>query len=118
MASVLLAEDDFLIRAVLVDALGDVGVACIEAATGREALEVVQGTTPLAAIVVDIGLPDISGEMVIEAAARHRPDVPVIRCSGADGSRSGSDIRSYSFPKPYSATELSKFISSLISGGT
>ena len=29
---VLLAEDEFLIRAVLVDALSDVGITCIEAA--------------------------------------------------------------------------------------
>ena len=36
MSSVLLAEDEFLIRAVLVDALGDVGVECIEAATGLQ----------------------------------------------------------------------------------
>ena len=83
MSSVLLAEDEFLIRAVLIDALGEVGIECIEAATGREALDVVLGDKPLAAIIVDIGLPDMSGEKVIEAAALHRPDVPIIRCSGA-----------------------------------
>jgi CheY-like chemotaxis protein len=113
MSSVLLAEDEFLIRAVLVDALEEVGVACIEAATGKEALDVVQGTAPLAAIVVDIGLPDMSGETVIEAAARHRPDVPIIRCSGADGARSVAGVKVHSFPKPYSATELARFIASL-----
>lgn len=118
MSSVLLAEDEFLIRAVLVDALEDLGVACIEAPTGREALDVVQGTTPLAAIVVDIGLPDMSGEKIIEAAARYRPAVPIIRCSGADGPRAITDIKVHSFPKPYSPIELSKFIASLIAQGT
>jgi CheY-like chemotaxis protein len=43
MASVLVAEDEFLIRAVLVDALGKLGMACIEAPTGQEALDVVTG---------------------------------------------------------------------------
>ncbi len=59
MSSVLLAEDEFLIRAVLVDALGDIGLACIEAPTGQAALDVVTGTAPLSAIIVDIGLPDM-----------------------------------------------------------
>lgn len=118
MSSVLLAEDEYLIRAMLVDALEDVGVACIEAATGREALDVVQGPAPLAAIIVDIGLPDMSGEKVIEAAAEHRPDVPIIRCSGAAAPAMIAAIKVHSFPKPYSPTELSKFVASLIAGGT
>lgn len=118
MSSVLLAEDEFLIRAVLVDALGEIGLACVEAPTGREALEVVQGTMPLAAIIVDIGLPDMSGEKVIEAAAQHRPGTPIIRCSGAAMTGPpGAGTEVHSFPKPYSATELSKFVASLIGKG-
>jgi DNA-binding NtrC family response regulator len=115
MSSVLLAEDEFLIRAVLVDALGDVGLECIEAATGREALDVIDSDRPLGAIIVDIGLPDMSGEKVIEAAARHRPDVPIIRCSGASApSALSASIKTHSFPKPYSTSELSNFVVSLI----
>ena len=115
MSSVLLAEDEFLIRAVLVDALGDVGVECIEAATGREALDVIESDRPLGAIIVDIGLPDRSGEKVIEAAALHRPGVPIIRCSGASApSALSASIKTHSFPKPYSPSELSNFVVSLI----
>ncbi len=115
MLSVLLAEDEFLIRAVLVDALGDIGLACIEAPTGQAALDVVTGTAPLSAIIVDIGLPDMSGEKVIEAAAQCRPGTPIIRCSGAGGGTPMPGV--YVFPKPYSATELSKFVASLIARG-
>lgn len=115
MSSVLLAEDEFLIRAVLVDALGDIGLACIEAPTGQAALDVVTGTAPLSAIIVDIGLPDMSGEKVIEAAAQHRPGTPIIRCSGAGGGAVLPGV--HVFPKPYSAIELSKFVASLIARG-
>jgi CheY-like chemotaxis protein len=115
MASVLVAEDEFLIRAVLADALGELGMTCIEASTGQEALDIVTGSTPLAAIIVDIGLPDISGEKVIEAAVAHRPGTPVIRCSGAPGTAPGAGQKVHVFPKPYSAIELSKFVASLIS---
>src|SRR5512143_1795342 len=114
MSSVLLAEDEFLIRAVVVDALGAIGLNCIEAATGQAALDVVTGSAPLSAIIVDIGLPDMSGERVIEAAAQHRPDVPIIRCSGRNAPSGSASTKVHVFPKPYSAVELSRFVASLI----
>ena len=114
MSSVLLAEDEFLIRSVLADALGALGLACIEASTGQAALDVLTGDVPLSVIIVDIGLPDMSGEKVIEAAVRHRPTTPVIRCSGTTGGAPGGGI--HVFPKPYSVDELSKFVASLVVG--
>ena len=114
MSSVLLAEDEFLIRAVMVDALGEVGISCIEAPTGQEALDIVTGSAALAAIIVDIGLPDMSGEKVIEAAMRHRPDVPIIRCSGAHAPSALAGPTIHVFPKPYSAADLSRFVASLV----
>jgi len=98
----------------VVDALSAVGLECIEAATGQAALDVVTGNTMLSAIIVDIGLPDMSGEKVIEAALRHRPDVPIIRCSGNDAPSALSSPRIHVFPKPYSAEDLSKFVASLV----
>jgi len=118
MPSVLLAEDEFLIRAVLVDALETIGLSCIEAPTGQAALDVVTSDQPLSAIIVDIGLPDMSGEKVIEAALQHRPKTPLIRCSGADlpaANPDGANI--HIFPKPYSVDDLSKFVASLVAGG-
>lgn len=114
MSSVLLAEDEFLIRAVVVDALGAIGLDCIEAATGQAALDVVAGSTALSAIIVDIGLPDMSGEKVIEAALRHRPDVPIIRCSGDNAPSAVASLRIHAFPKPYSVEDLSRFVASLV----
>lgn len=115
MSSVLLAEDEFLIRAVLVDALGDAGMTCIEAATGQAALDVLAGDAPLAAIIVDLGLPDMSGERVIEAAVRHRPGLPIVQCSGSHvrpPDVGGQKI--HVFPKPYNAEELSRFVAALV----
>jgi len=114
MSSVLLAEDEFLIRAVMVDALGELGLSCIEAPTGQAALDAITGSTPLSVIIVDIGLPDMSGEKVIEAALQHRPQVPVICCSGASAPTALTGAKIHVFPKPYSATELSKFVASLM----
>ena len=115
MSRVLLAEDEFLIRAVLADALASQGLDCVEAPTGREALDIVRGDGPLSAIIVDIGLPDMSGEKVIEAALHHRPTTPVIRCSGASASDYAAE-NIHIFTKPYSVDELSRFVASLVTG--
>jgi CheY-like chemotaxis protein len=114
MSTVLLAEDEFLIRAVVVDALGAIGLNCIEAATGQAALDVLTGQAALSAIIVDIGLPDMSGEKVIEAALQHRPDVPIIRCSGSNAPSALGSPRIHVFPKPYSVEDLSRFVASLV----
>jgi DNA-binding response OmpR family regulator len=116
--SVLLVEDEFLIRAVLADALGDEGLACIPAPTGQAALDVIASSAQLSAIIVDIGLPDMSGERVIEAAARHRPGTPIIRCSGRSGPvQEIPGVKVHVHPKPYDASELSKFIAYLVTTG-
>jgi DNA-binding response OmpR family regulator len=117
MSSVLLAEDEFLIRAVLVEALGSAGFACIEAPTGKEALDVLAGGQPLAAAIIDLGLPDMPGLRVIEAAVKHRPGMPIIQCSGshvAAPTIEGSKI--HVFSKPYNAEELSNFVAKLTRG--
>ena len=114
MSHVLLAEDEFLIRAVVVDALNAVGIDCIEAGTGQAALDVVTGAMALSAIIVDIGLPDMSGEKVIEAALQHRPDVPIIRCSGNNAPAARRNPRIHVVPKPYSVEDLSRLVARLI----
>ena len=118
MSSVLLAEDEFLIRAVLVDALGEAGFTCIEAPTGQQALDVLAGDKPLAAAIVDLGLPDMPGARVIEAAARQRPGLPIIQCSGSNAAApviEGGKV--HVFPKPYNPDELSRFVARLVARG-
>ena len=69
------------------------------------------------AVIVDLGLPDMSGERVIEAAVRHRPGLPIIQCSGSHlrpPDVAGQKI--HVFPKPYNAEELSKFVAALVRG--
>ena len=117
MSSVLLAEDEFLIRAVLVDALGDAGLTCIEAATGQAALDVVTGDAPSRRSSSISACPTCRARRVIEAAVRHRPGLPIIQCSGSHlrpPDVAGQKI--HVFPKPYNAEELSKFVAALVRG--
>lgn len=113
MRSILLTEDEFLIRAVMVDAFTQAGFDCIEAATGAIALKVLESDRPLNAIIVDIGLPDMSGDEVIAAARRLRPGVPIVRCSG-DSSGPSTTPMVHVFDKPYLPTDLCRFVTSLV----
>lgn len=116
MANVLLVEDEFLIRAVVVDALEALSIACIEAPSGQKAIDILESDEPLAVVIVDIGLPDMSGERVIEAALERRPDVPIIRCSGAEPGGRISNPRIHVVAKPFSAIELARRVASLAKG--
>ncbi len=114
MPGVLLVEDEFLIRAVVVDALDGLSIACIEAASGQKAIEIIDGDLPLSVVIVDIGLPDMSGERVIEAALERRPAAAIIRCSGAEPGGPASNPRVHVVAKPFSAVELARLVATLI----
>jgi CheY-like chemotaxis protein len=113
MRSILLAEDEFLIRTVMVEAFTQAGYTCVEAPTGGAAMKVLESGQPLNAIVVDIGLPDMSGDEVIAAAHRLRPGIPIIRCSGDRGDP-GAVPSVHVFDKPYLPIELCRFVTSLV----
>ena len=113
MRSILLTEDEFLIRTVMVEAFTQAGFNCVEASTGGAALKILESGQPLNAIVVDIGLPDMSGDDVIAAAHRLRPGVPIIRCSGDRGDP-GAMPSVHVFDKPYLPGELCRFVTSLV----
>jgi CheY-like chemotaxis protein len=117
MTSVLLVEDEFLIRALVVDALDGLNIPCIEAPSGQKAIEIIDSDTLLSVVIVDIGLPDMSGERVIEAALARRPEVPIIRCSGAEPAGPMSSPMVHVVAKPFSALEMAKFVATLIKSG-
>ena len=117
MTTVLLVEDEFLIRAVVVDALDGFNIECIEAPSGQKALEIIDSDVPLSVIIVDIGLPDMSGERVIEAALKRRPTVPIIHCSGAEPAMPISNPQVHVVAKPFNAIDLAKLVVSLANRG-
>lgn len=65
-AAVLVAEDDADFRRFLVTLLEEAGYAVVEAATGREAVDVARAARPRVALL-DIQLPDLNGYEVCRA---------------------------------------------------
>ncbi len=112
---VLLVEDEPLIRMLTVDMLDAIGIAAVEVGTGAEALAIDDATLAgLAGLLIDLGLPDQSGEEVARRLRQRRPDLPVILTTGADASaalaRLGGDGDVIALEKPYQFNDLSKAV--------
>jgi DNA-binding response OmpR family regulator len=84
---VLVVEDDRKISRVVALYLEQAGYRVVQAATGKEALELAAKETPLL-VILDLMLPDVGGEQVIQDL-KERGDIPVIMLT----SRSSEDDR-------------------------
>ena len=82
--TVLLVEDDSWLRNVMAELLADDGYQVREAATGTQALALVEQETP-DAVVLDLNLPELSGLDVLHELRTRKQllDLPVIVVSGA-----------------------------------
>ena len=77
MPTILLADDEQLIRWSLSERLQADGLHILEAATGQEAIDVVHRES-VDLVLLDFKLPDIDGVTVLRQIKEHDPDVVVI----------------------------------------
>lgn len=108
---VLLVEDEPDVLALLDEVLTAAGYDVVAAARPADAIAIAQaGDAPLAAVVSDIVLPEMSGPELVARLRATRPDLPVIFISGYTAealSRHGLDeAREQLLAKPFSPGEL------------
>ena len=92
MQTVLTVEDDYDLRRMFRTALALAGFEVLEAGDGLDALRVLDANRP-EAVVLDLGLPIMSGEAVRQeiAAHAHTRQVPVIVVTGQPGTHEALD---------------------------
>ncbi|MEQ9489446.1 MAG: PAS domain S-box protein [Alphaproteobacteria bacterium] len=120
-ATILMAEDDKRVREFAAGVLENLGCRVIEAASGREALEMLRLHPDIDLLFTDIVMP---GGMTGIDLGRHarviRPGLPVLYTSGyAEQAlrESGSvDLDSHWLPKPYTAASLTPKIAIALAG--
>ena len=108
MATVLLVEDDHVVRGAMLRSLADRGHAVHAVGTALDALRRVAAETP-DLVVLDLGLPDLDGSDALRML-RGITDVPIIIATARDDEqtvvrllRSGADDY---MVKPFSPREL------------
>jgi CheY-like chemotaxis protein len=80
--TVLVLEDEIIVRGIVVEVLEDLGYHAIEAADGPAGLEILRSTRRIDLLVTDIGLPGLNGRQVAEAARLLRPELKILFMTG------------------------------------
>jgi len=116
--TVLVLEDEIIVRGIVVEVLEDLGYHAIEAADGPAGLEILRSSRRIDLLVTDIGLPGLNGRQVAEAARLLRPGLKILFMTGyaetaamADGFLSpGMEM----ITKPFAIDSLATRIKSII----
>lgn len=79
---VLLVDDEPIVLQSLQLILGHAGYTCAACSNGNTAIQALESGMSLQLAIVDLLLPDLSGEHVLTRAKELRPDLPLIAMSG------------------------------------
>ncbi len=109
--TVLVVDDELLVRGYAVKMLQRLGFRSLEAADGAEALEVFASRrTELFAVLLDLVMPVMCGDEALRAMRRIDRAVPVIVSSGCSvkivNARCGLERPNAFLPKPYRDEQL------------
>ena len=110
MATILIIDDEELIRALLRSALEAAGYEVMEAANGRIGLELYRHR-PTDLVITDILMPELNGLDMLLELTREFLRAKVIAISGAGGEKNVLDVAKLlgarqTFQKPFSMPQL------------
>jgi CheY-like chemotaxis protein len=81
--TVLVIDDEEIVRELIVDVLEEVGFRVLQAADGASGLKILQSDVRIDLLVTDVGLPGgVNGRQVADAARLSRPDLRVLFITG------------------------------------
>ncbi len=109
--TILLVEDEPMVRGVAERALTRHGYTVITADNGEEALEVLARGEEIVLLISDVVMPAMDGPTMVREARKSRPDLKILFMSGyaEEQLRNSIDIDNVAFlPKPFSVQELAE----------
>ena len=117
--TILVAEDDTMVRAVTARVLGAAGYTVIEAADGEQALDIMRGHAGLIDLLVsDIVMPNLGGVELAKRVAIERPEILILLVTGYnpdDMSILDDETRRVGFlQKPFTPTQLLAKVSTML----
>ena len=92
--TLLVVDDEAIIRMLIVDVLQEAGYTTLEAKDGPGALDVLQSGAPIDMLITDVGLPGgMNGRQIADAGRTLRPDLKVLFITGYAENEVVSNIR-------------------------
>ena len=118
--TVLVVEDEPVVRGVILEMLTEQGYRTLDAVDGPSGLKILRGDQRIDLLVTDVGLPGINGRQLADQARETRPDLKILFITGyaesvaiADGFlQPGMEM----VTKPFDLDNLSRRIRSMVSG--
>jgi two-component system cell cycle sensor histidine kinase/response regulator CckA len=111
--TILLVEDEAMVRTVAERALTRHGYNVIAFESGESALEFLAEGEPVDLMISDVVMPTMDGPTTVRAARETRPDLPILFISGyaEEQLRKSIDIPNVSFlAKPFSVQQLAETV--------
>jgi len=116
--TILVVEDEVLIRLAVADYLRDCGYRVLEAGNASEAVAIFQAAEPVQVLFSDVNMPgEMNGFALASWVRAHYPGVQVILTSGLTGAAKTAEALCHAGPllaKPYSHEALASHIRRLL----
>jgi PAS domain S-box-containing protein len=114
--TVLIVDDEELVRRATVDMLRELGHQVFEAPSGTAALEILRQRDDVQVLITDHVMPGISGSELVQKARNLRPELKALLITGyAKLTDDATDVARLA--KPFRATDLSRELQVLLEGG-
>ncbi|MDB5876112.1 MAG: hybrid sensor histidine kinase/response regulator, partial [Ramlibacter sp.] len=118
--TVLVVEDEPVVRGVIMEMLGEQGYRTLEATDGPSALRVLRTDARIDLLVTDVGLPGMNGRQLADQARETRPELRILFITGYAESvaitegflQPGMEM----ITKPFDLDNLSRRIRRMVSG--
>ncbi|SNS06074.1 hypothetical protein SAMN06295912_10194 [Sphingomonas laterariae] len=116
--SILVIEDEPVVRALIVELLDELGYAPIAVGDAGPGLSILRSNQSIDLLITDVGLPEMSGWDLAEAARAMRPDLPILFITGyADAAarpESALDEGTALITKPFGGALLASRIGAML----
>jgi len=90
--TILVVEDEPVVRSLVVEVLNDLGYETLEAAEASEALRITESEQRIDLLISDVGLPGMNGRQLADLARQQRPGLKVLFATGYAESFAASDF--------------------------
>jgi PAS domain S-box-containing protein len=111
LRTVLVIDDEALVRDVVARMVEDLGYSAMTAADGPSGIDLAERAD---AVLVDLTMPHMSGADVVAALRLKRPNLPVVVCSGYDRDSRGPIQADAYLPKPFRIDALERTLAKLL----